>query len=162
MATDFKELKLDSIDVANAIRYAGQLKDLRLNMTQINKLLYIVYGSWLVLHKERLTAEHPAAWPYGPVFPRVHRHVKLYEDPTPSSYNELKTINSDITRLIDIVVNTFGRLPAGKLSEWSHQPDSPWDIAIRQNNAQWNAKLDDEDIFNYFYNVLKIGDDGGK
>lgn len=35
------------------------------------KLLYCCYGAVLAETNERLTDEHPEAWPYGPVFPRT-------------------------------------------------------------------------------------------
>lgn len=46
--TIFEDIGLDSVIVANAIRYAAFKKGLSINMTQINKLLYITYGSLLV------------------------------------------------------------------------------------------------------------------
>lgn len=77
MATNFTELNFDSIDIAKAIRYSAKQHNLSVNMTQIQKLMYIIYGTILVIHKERLTTEHPSAWPYGPVFPRVHKKNKV-------------------------------------------------------------------------------------
>ena len=91
--TTFENLKLDSIKVANAIRYSAQQQGFNVNMTQIHKLLYITYGILLVQQKARLTEEHPSAWPYGPVFPRVHKNVKLVDNITNEAYNEIKTTN---------------------------------------------------------------------
>ncbi len=153
---NFENIGLDSVNVANAIRYAAQQRGLSINMTQINKLLYIAYGSLLVYKKKRLTEEHPSAWPYGPVFPRVHRHVKLSDNITGETYKQLEKEDSSITRLIDNVVDKFGKLSATQLSTWSHQEGSPWDIAVKESNGIWNTKLDDEIIYNYFYSFLNI------
>lgn len=152
--TIFEDIGLDSVIVANAIRYAAFKKGLSINMTQINKLLYITYGSLLVDKKKRLTEEHPSAWPYGPVFPRVHRLVKLSDDITDEAYKQIEAQDPSITQLINDVVNKFGTLSATQLSAWSHQANSPWDIAVKESNGAWNTKLDDEIIYNYFYSFL--------
>ena len=159
MATNFTELNFDSIDIAKAIRYSAKQHNLSVNMTQIQKLMYIIYGTILVIHKERLTTEHPSAWPYGPVFPRVHKKIKLSDDITEEAYNEIKNRCSFITSIIYQVVQIFGKLSAGQLSELSHQKDSPWDIAVQNSGGKWNTKLDDEDIFNYFFSFVKLNDD---
>ena len=45
MAEEFESLDLDSVDVAQKIRYIAQTEfGLLLNMTQTQKLLYIAYG----------------------------------------------------------------------------------------------------------------------
>lgn len=154
--SNFECLELDSVDVANAIRYVAQTKNTNVNMTQINKLLYIAYGTMLVNQKKRLTKEQPSAWPYGPVFPRVHHNVKLSDSITPDAYNKLKEQDTSITNLLEGVVEKFGRLSATQLSAWSHQSGSPWDIAVKESNGQWNTKLNDEVIYNYFYSFLNM------
>ena len=42
MAIIFEEVNLDSVQVANALRFFGKEENHQLNQTQINKLLYIV------------------------------------------------------------------------------------------------------------------------
>jgi uncharacterized phage-associated protein len=147
----FTDLGLNSVDVAKAIRYSAKQKGVYANMTQINKLLYIIYGMQLVQSKQRLTEEHSAAWPYGPVFPRVHKQVKLSDEITSQEYDKIKQTHPDIVALIDEVVSKFSGLSAGELSEWSHQSGSPWDIAVKNSKGKWNTKLGDDDIYNYFY-----------
>ena len=76
--TNFKDLNYDSVEIAKALRYVGQNNGYQFNQTQLNKLLYIAYGTLLVKKNERLTKERPSAWPYGPVFPRLQKNLKLY------------------------------------------------------------------------------------
>lgn len=152
----FKNLGYDSLEVANAIRYAAQERGLRINMTQINKLLYITYGTMLVAKKEQITDEVPSAWPYGPVFPNVHRKLKLYDDITSTSYDKFKKENPYLITIIKQVVDTFGDFTAGQLSEWSHQKGSPWDLAVQRTGGEWSSRISNEDIFNYFYTIVKI------
>lgn len=42
-----------------------------ISKTQAQKLLYCCYGIVLAAFDERLTDEHPKAWPGGPIFPRA-------------------------------------------------------------------------------------------
>jgi uncharacterized phage-associated protein len=152
----FKNLRYDSLDVANAIRYAAQQRGLSVNMTQINKLLYITYGVMLVVNREQITDEIPSAWPYGPVFPNVHRKLKLYSEITPDTYNRFERENPHLISIINQVIDAFRGYSAGQLSEWSHQKGSPWDYAVQRTNGKWNSKLSNEDIFNYFFTAVKI------
>lgn len=156
METPFTELGLDSVEVARAIRFSGQEKQFALNMTQINKLLYILYGNWLVKNKQRLTAEAPSAWPYGPVFPNVHRRIALYDPITDTEYKNIKERCQEVISMLDAVVQKYGHFSAGSLSEWSHKEGSPWHIAVMKSNGKWNTKIADTDIYNYFYSFKVI------
>lgn len=151
--SNFAELNLDSVDVAKALRYVGITNKMQFNMTQLNKLLYIAYGIYLVRYKIRLTTEHPAAWPYGPVFPRVTRKISLSD--TINAY-EFCMLSEPVRLLLAEVTTQFGDIPANKLSAWSHKEGSPWSRAIERSHGKWNEKLDDEDIFDYFYNFVKM------
>lgn len=152
--SNFSELNLDSVEVARALRYVGIANNmLQFNMTQLNKLLYIAYGIYLVRYKVRLTAEHPAAWPYGPVFPRVTRKISLSDSITPLEFSRL---SEPVRLLLAEVTTLFGDIPANKLSAWSHKEGSPWSHAVERSGGKWNEKLDDEDIFDYFYNFVAM------
>ena len=68
---------LKSTDYARLIQYAAQkLHMVRLNKTQINKILFYVYGVYYA-ETDRLLFEDdsPKAWPYGPVFPIVNKKI---------------------------------------------------------------------------------------
>lgn len=143
MAEEFESLGLDSVDVAQKIRYIAQTEfGLLLNMTQTQKLLYIAYGIEMARADMRLTDEHPQAWPFGPVFPRVHSKVDFSTTPpNPTGISE------EIIGLLSDVVKAFGRTSAAKLSEWSHSKDSPWDKTPKD---KWGHPLSDCDIREYF------------
>lgn len=143
MEEEFKELCLNSIEVAEKIRHiaASEFK-LILNMTQTQKLLYIAYGIELARKKTRLTDEHPRAWPFGPVFPKVHGKVDFSCTP-----KNPENIHGEIEDLLRDVIRVFGRISASKLSEWSHSKGSPWDKAPKD---KWGQPLSDKDIFEYF------------
>lgn len=153
MEAEFISLGLNSIDVAQKMRYIAQTEfNLLLNMTQTQKLLYIAYGIELARKKMRLTDEHPQAWPFGPVFPRVHSKVDfLTTPPNPNG------ISGEIVSLLRDVVKAFGRTSATKLSEWSHSKDSPWDKTPKD---KWGRPISDNDIFEYFSKLKYIKTNG--
>lgn len=155
MANNFFELNYDSVYIAKAIRHSAKIQGMQVNMTQINKLLYILYGTVLVAKSQRITYEHPCAWPYGPVFPRVHKHIKLSDEICDTEYNKLKEENPYIVSTMDDIVKVFGKIPAGQLSAWSHEDGSPWELAVRRSKGKWNTQLDDEDIYAYFFSYVK-------
>lgn len=63
----------NSIDAARAVMALADAHGLRLNLTQLQKLLYIVYGTCLViLGHPPFRNEPPRAWPFGPVFQTAH------------------------------------------------------------------------------------------
>lgn len=150
----FAELNLDSVVVARALRYAAKKQDKQINMTQIMKLLYITYGTMLVAERCRITAEHPKAWPYGPAFPRVNKHVKLSDEITSKEYDSIKKTHPKLIQQMDAVVARFGNIPAGQLSAWSHQHGSPWDLAGKRSDWKWNTELSDDDIYDFFFNFV--------
>ena len=156
MGNNFSDLHYDSVAVAKAIRYSAKQNGFNVNMTQINKLLYILYGTILVEKKQRLTTEHPSAWPYGPVFPCVHKRIKLSDEIDGKDYEEIRAKSPFIADRLDQVVKTFGKIPAGQLSEWSHAEGSPWLSAVHRSNGKWNTPLNDEDIYNYFFSYLNV------
>ena len=138
MSEEFQALNLNSVDCANKIRLlAARNFRLNLNMTQTQKLLYISYGIELALEKKRLTDERPKAWPFGPVFPNVHRKSDFLIIP-----DDPKTeFPEEITSLFKDVIAKFGEIPASKLSEWSHSKGSPWDKTPKPPETKWSGEI---------------------
>lgn len=136
---------------ANSMRY-------NINMTKIQKLLYIAYGIYLAVKDVRLTNEHPKAWPYGPVFPttrnklsKVNLEDLSIDDP---SLSELKE-NPEINSMLDLVFSTYGKMTATELTAWSHQDNSPWAKAVNDTNFKWGNVIDDQFIKEYFLNKIE-------
>ncbi len=149
--------KYDSLTVACYIAAMVNAKGLGINMTKLQKLLYIAYGTYLAVKGERLTNEHPQAWPYGPVFPTT-RNKLLKKDLSciNLSYPMLGRIkdDTDMQSLIMLVLNGFGNKNATTLSIWSHQSGSPWDRTVSQEGFSWGARIPDEYIKEYFNSII--------
>lgn len=146
------ELKTyNSITVARYMLALSSERDIKLNVTQIQKLLYIVYGYFLANYNHRIFDEQPKTWPYGPVFPKTRNKVdfstryKITDD-------EFIEIKSDkiLTDIIISVTGKYSKYSAAQLSEWSHMEGSPWELTTKQQGFNWNQPIPDNLIKNYF------------
>lgn len=158
----FIVMNLKSTDYARLIQYAAQkLHMARLNKTQINKILFYVYGVYYAETGEVLFDDDtPKAWPYGPVFPIVNKKinpdeiVKSFDPETISEFNR----NPRGMELVKEAVDTMYNMSALSLTQWSHQEGSPWynTLYIKDENGniteqkKWNTPISLELIRNYF------------
>lgn len=147
----------NSVLVAEYIAALVNKSGLGINMTKLQKLLYIVYGTYLALKGDRLVNEHPQAWPYGPVFPTV-RNKLLKKDMTSISFDDLRfhEIKKDVYlgNVIRLVLDSFGNKNATTLTVWSHQEGSPWSRVSSQEGFTWGMIIPDEYIKEYFNSIL--------
>lgn len=151
----------NSVDVAKYIAaYANEHK-FSINVTKIQKLLYIAYGLYLSVRGKRLTDERPKAWLYGPVFPSTREMLiktKISDirinDP---DLSDLKK-DEDLTGLIDLVFKKFGIRTASDLTNWSHKKNSAWDKTTLLKNFKWGREIPDHFIKEYFdQKIVKSG-----
>ncbi len=149
----------NSVVMAKYIIAVANSRRITVNITKVQKLLYIAYGVFMAVTEERLTNEHPKAWPYGPVFPTTRNKLvdaDLYsismEDP------ELQEIKNDaeINSLMDLVLGSFGSWTAGQLTEWSHSDGSPWEKTVCQNEFKWGMPIPDDYIYEYFKTFVYV------
>ena len=76
-------MTLTSLDYAQLIQFAAlKFHNVVLNRTQINKMLFYVYGRHLAVKNAKLfEGDDPKAWPYGPVFPIVYQKINIEDVP---------------------------------------------------------------------------------
>ena len=145
--------ELDSVEVAKAVMVEANNQGLRLNMTQLQKLLYIIYGTGLFILGRRPFDEHAQAWPFGPGFPKTRR--KLLKDVNnwivPA---EVGQIPDDLRLIISSAVRFFGSWSGLKLIEWTHTPGSPWDMTTKMPNFKWAQEIGDGIIKDYFAKIV--------
>lgn len=154
--------KFNSVDVAKYIAGKANEKNISLNITKIQKLLYVVYGIYLRVYEERLTDEHPQAWPYGPVFPTTRnqlvktclQNLKI-SDVTENLQNDVR-----LNKTINFTLDHFGVFNAGQLTEWSHREGSPWYYTTKGVGFKWGNEIPDELIYNYFLQLITIKSNG--
>ena len=142
-----------SVVLAKYIAAYANNHNFSINMTKLQKLLYITYGVYLAVKGKRLTNEHPQAWPYGPVFPTTRtKLLKCCLDDI-ITFDDL-TITEEIKSCVKLVFNSFGSYNASFLSAWSHKPNSPWDKTVNQDGFKWGNTISDEYILSYFKTLL--------
>lgn len=165
-------MELTSLDYARLIQYAAQKKHrTMLNKTQINKILFYVYGAYLADTGNQLFKDDfPQAWMFGPVFPRVYKRIDVDEIVKTFDKETIDAFNSN-QRALDIISESVAKMckmTATSLSEWSHEEDSPWykTIYIFNENGDfieqktWSTKIEDGLIIEYFSNKQNRKFDG--
>lgn len=150
-------MELKSTDYAKLIQFAAyHFHNTALNRTQINKILFFVYGKYLAETGTVLfDDDEPRAWPFGPVFPKVNKRIDVNDIPRGFS-NEKNILYKSNMKALGIVRNSVDLLynkSAYELTKWSHRPDSPWYetlFPIGQERLPWNTEIKRELIESYF------------
>lgn len=159
--TIYGENKLTSLDYAHLIQYAAQkFHRVFLNKTQVNKILFYVYGVYLAEKGTTLFEEGPQAWIYGPVFPSVYHDIdtsQFIPSFTPEKAEEFKQ-DQDALQIVKDAVDFMYDKSAVSLTNWSHSQGSPWYNTIYKlddngkinGQNQWGTPIDDSLIKEYF------------
>ena len=150
-----------SEDVALYLVACANEKKIVVNITKVQKLLYIIYGTYLRVFGKRLLDEHPQAWPYGPVFPLTRTVIKrkikteYLSFPMDSVNQELRQ-DANLNKTIDFVLSHFGKWNAGQLTEWSHRDGSPWALTVNKDGFSWGWVIPDEYILDFFTKLVRV------
>lgn len=123
---------------------------------KLQKLIYMANGINLALNNEPLIYEHIEVWPYGPVVSSVYQTYKMFGN------TEIKVNVFGYSEFMDLTLDEKAKkslenawlvakgVDGIKLSNWTHNADSPWSKAK-------NEKLDvipDAYIQEYFKKFL--------
>lgn len=143
--------KYDSVEVARYMMAIANQKGIVLNVTKVQKLLFIVYGYFLAKHNRVLIDEQPKAWPFGPVFPRTRKHID-YGKIVNIDHEYIQSVkkDNDLTEFLNWLLDGSGDLTASELTEWSHKEGSPWHKTTKQKDFKWSDPIPDEYIREYF------------
>lgn len=139
-------MQYNSIDMAAHIARICIMNNYNYNNTKIQKLLYCCYGCFLAKYNERLVDEHPRAWQYGPVFPRVFSFIQKKKDLMERT--PITDLPNEQENFLKNIINVFGKYNAVPLSEWSHEKGSPWDQVVSEHGL--NQFIPDDIIQKYF------------
>lgn len=161
---------LTSIDYARLIQFtATKMYKVLLNKTQVNKILFYIYGVYLASHNKALFDDDtPKIWTYGPVFPRPNKRIISCEMIEQSSFTKeqiaaFKEDSDFLSRIVRIVGNMCDK-SAMSLSRWSHEEGSPWyktlyhkdDRGKITSQEPWNTVIPNETIKQYFSNPQNV------
>nr|WP_244490150.1 type II toxin-antitoxin system antitoxin SocA domain-containing protein [Rhizobium sp. Root483D2] len=145
---------------------------IRLSNLVLQKLLYFAHGIYLVQTKLPLVSGYFEAWQYGPVHPSVYRAFReagstmisfraSAQDPMTGAPREMKTPSD--TRLIGLiqqVLNSYGRMPAGRLVDLSHAKDSPWSYVVDKSRTEvaFGLRIPDSIVIDRFrFHKVSVG-----
>lgn len=134
------------LDLASAfIRHLREVDHLKLQ-----KLCYFAHG-WSLAFYDRPLVRHPfQAWKYGPVLPGLYQALKRFgarditEDDAPSKSEILE----EDMKVVRLVAETFGSLPASKLVSLTHATDGPWRKFYSAGDR--STVIPDSEIADYF------------
>lgn len=143
-------MEFSSSSVMAFILYKGKKAGHSISKTQAQKLLYCCYGIVLAAFDERLTDEHPKAWPGGPLFPRTLSAINRHRLTTDKAEIFIASCPVDWLKLMDKTIDRFWGYSATALETWSQRKGTPWD------KADPLASLDDREIQKYFQQFVPI------
>ena len=148
--------RYNSVDMAKYIIAEAKNRKMMMNITKLQKLLYIVYGVYLSLCNERLVNELPQAWPYGPVFPTTRRMFSDYDFvESEVCFPQEMYNNENLVQIVNFVLTNFGGWTASQLVAWTHKEDSPWTrIRNTKKNFDWGTVIPDEYTKEFFDNMF--------
>jgi uncharacterized phage-associated protein len=140
----------DSVLVAKYMMAIANNEGIVLNVTKVQKLLFITY-SYFLTKGRRIVDEQPKAWPFGPVFPKTRNKIN-YGIIIPLNAPEFEIFKPDVdlTDFLNYLIKNVGRRSASYLTEWSHQDGSPWHKTTLTKGFQWNDPIPDDFIKEYF------------
>ncbi|MBY5341453.1 DUF4065 domain-containing protein [Rhizobium leguminosarum bv. viciae] len=134
--------------VANLMLDEADRLGIGLSNLVLQKLLYFAHGIYLVQTKTPLVSGYFEAWQFGPVHPAAYRAFKeagslpiafrgTGKDALTGRPRFLQT--PDDPRLVGLmqqVLNSYGRMPPGRLVDLSHAKDSPWWYIVERSRAE--------------------------
>lgn len=95
-----------------------------INRTKAQKLLYCCYGTMLAATGERLTDEHPRAWPFGPVFPRTFEAVNRKALTVEMVRAVEEACDPEVLAVLEKMLRFFGTYTSEQLARWSRKSGS--------------------------------------
>lgn len=135
---------------------------------QVNKLTYISHGFTLAMHGTKLVADDVEAWRYGPVFPQLYYALRRFRGniiPRLSYCNTgldtmqidercnfIKSILGNKTKVIDMVLNTYGKLSGSELIDRTHRKGTPWKKYYRKGS--YGILIPSEHIEQHYLDII--------
>lgn len=143
----------DARQIANWFVTRSQRDGKILSIMSLLKLTYIAHGWHLETQHKPLFSNRIEAWQYGPVVPDVYRDFRKQGINVSAPVNSVPnaSFSNQDEDFLEQIYNIYGRLSAFQLSEITHVPGGPWDIATKTGG--YYAPIPDELIKQHY--VLK-------
>ncbi len=149
-----EESQPSALTVAQQILWIAHQQGKQLTSMQLLKLVYISHGWMLGLYNRPLFQDEIEAWRYGPVVRSVYAEYKRFGARPISDdvQNQQKYFDDYALNVMEQVVEVYGGYSGLMLSSLCHQPDSPWEITIKQMGE--NSVIQN-DLIEYYY-IMRI------
>lgn len=122
----------DARQIANWFVSRFSAEGRALSIMSLLKLTYIAHGWHLEMRGDPLFSNDIEAWRYGPVIPDVYKAFRNQGVHAVSRVNFPEaTLSPDDEHLLNEVYRVYGSLSPFKLSDLTHEPGGPWDIATQ-------------------------------
>ena len=152
---------------AKVIAYAfvkrGIEEGIPVTQMKLQKMVYFAHGIHLALYGNPLIKETFQAWKYGPVVRDIYNSFKFYGSQPISDTiylfstelleADLKNLDENACKAIEITWNTLKGLNAAQLSNWTHKEGSPWRAAYIEGVNE--VAIPNESIQHYFEQFLE-------
>lgn len=112
----------------------------KVTLMQLLKLVYLSHGWSFAFHDAPLVAQNPQAWQYGPVYPHIYKALnhsgsapiveKIRDKISGFEYYPIE-MTLEQQKLIDAVLQSYGKRHAFELSTITHSPDGPWERTMK-------------------------------
>lgn len=144
----------DALQIANWYISRAKRDDRDLSILALLKLCYIAHGKHLAKYDEPLFPSTIQAWQYGPVIYDIYGVFKKQRLHVSQPFEGIPEVerSSDVEKLLEEVWQEYNHLPPFKLSELTHEPGSPWDIARRRFG--WYAPISNELIKQHYVEMV--------
>ena len=148
---------VDSIEFAKYIIKKANELEIQINLTKLQKILYICDGTLLALG-ENFINEQAKAWDYGPVYPKVYKWYQKHgkEDVTHWIISKEIENNDSVKNVVFQALEKFGNWSPVQLSEWTHKEGSPWSLTMKENNQKLNSVISKEYMKLYFTGLIGV------
>lgn len=152
---------MDALYVAKIIiNKCSDKENFNLSITKLHKLLYIVYGTYLVLKGKTLfdnEDDKPACFEHGPLFKSVQREYKKGLLNLKNKYNDIEDndVEDILINIINQAIDRFGSYSAIDLSNWTHRDGSAWSKAEKEDSYNWGNIIKDNYIKQEFKTIVR-------
>ncbi len=144
---------LSALNIASYLLKLSEENNDKFDTLKLIKLTYLCNGIYMANYKKPLFKELTEAWLYGPVIPEVYQKIKQYKGdniPVFALSNYENSLDEQQQYFTKQVYDLYKKFSGVELSALTHQDDTPWDIA-RKNDQQI---ISNSSIQQHFENLI--------
>ena len=166
------EAPYDPRALANLMLDEADRTGIVLTNLALQKLLYFAHGIFLNETKRPLVKGYFEAWQYGPVHPMIYKAFRSSgaepiriraegQDALTGARRQIvEPTDPMVRRLVQQVLNSYGKLSAGRLVDLSHAKQSPWHYVVDKGRTSvaFGLRITDDLIIERFkFHKVPIG-----